>query len=810
MHASLWSASARSLYRLCAGTALISIMFPGAASAQTAASTVAAALPADIVVTAQRREQRLQDVGIAVTVLNGAQLQNLNINNATDIVRAIPNLKFNAYSSSQVVFNIRGVSQNDYGDQQEPPVAVYQDDSYASSITTASFPIFDLARTEALRGPQGTLFGRNATGGAVQFISNQPTDALEGFLSGTYGRYNQTIIEGAISGPLTQQLKVRLAGIYDHDDGYIKNITPGQPDRGGNNHWALRGIAEWDPSSNFKARLTLRYAEADKERQAGIYTLAPACPNAQFQGEFLPANQVCSYWSTYNNNVPGSVGNGYTNPSITPSQGGDPWKTAGTNPAYVDRKQFAATLRLTARLGTVDLVSISDYQHLSKFYIEGGDGDPELPYQPGVALDPFTTGPCVAPAQSITCYASGTIFSQEAHTDQYTQELRASTTIGSNYLAVGAFGMIIDGKYKAKYATPFDQYDPGVAFTQRTESYAFFAQDEWKISEHIKLIGGLRYWHDHKVGNYHGVESISGLTVNFGRGGINFIDPTSTADPTLITVQPSAATPSYSGLTARAEIDWKLAPNTLAYASYNRGSKSGGFTFSTGTPFPSQIIDTLNNIPYRPETLDDYEIGLKTKIGPGIQLNLAAFYYDYHNYQAYVQVFSTQVVRNLPAKIKGIEADLTSHPVRGLTLQLSGALQDSEVNNVLLPDGATIVTHSLPQVPGFSGNALVRYEFDFAGGKASLQADSLYQGKTCFTVLCAPVEREAAYHVENLRIGFAPNRGKIDVAVFVNNLFERAYRNYAFDGSLFWGDSLGVYAKPRTWGLSAKLRFGGE
>ena len=795
---------------LALATALVTVVTPSVAEAEAAAPKAVATDPGDIVVTAQRREQRLQDVGIAVTVLSGKQMENLNITNATEIVRAIPNLKFNAYSSSQVVFNIRGVSQNDYGDQQEPPVAVYQDDSYASSITTASFPIFDLARTEALRGPQGTLFGRNATGGAVQFISNQPTDVVGGFVSGTYGRFNQTIVEGAISGPLSNQFKVRLAGIYDRDDGYIKNITPGQPDRGANNHWALRGIAQWDPSSEFKARLTVRYAKADKERQAGIYTLAPACPNAQFQGEFLPANQVCGYWSGYNNGIPGSVANGYTNPAITPSQGGDPWKTAGTNLAYVDREQIGATLRLEAKLGGVGLVSITDYQHLKKFYIEGGDGDPELPYQPGVALAPFTTGPCAAPAQAVTCYASGTIFSQGARTDQYTQELRASGSFGNNYLVVGAFGMIIDGKYTAKYATPFDQYDPDVAFTQRTESFAVFAQDEFRIGDQLKLIGGLRYWHDHKVGNYRGVESISGLTVNFGQRGISFIDPSGTADPTLITVTAAAATPSYSGLTARAEIDWKPSPDTLVYASYNRGSKSGGFTFSTGTPFPTQIVDTLNNIPYRPETLNDYEVGLKTKLGRATQLNLAGFYYDYKNYQAYVQVFATQVVRNLPATIKGIEADLTTRPIPGLTLQLSGALQDSKVRNVLLPDGATVVTHHLPQAPGFSGNALARYEFGLGGGRASLQADALYQGKTCFTVLCAPVEREPAYHVENVRIGFSPAGGRIDLAVFVNNVFERAYRSYAFDGSLFWGDSLGVYAKPRTWGLSAKLRFGGE
>ena len=110
----------------------------------------------------------------------------------------------NAYSSSQVVFNIRGVAQNSYGDEQEPPVAVYQDDSYSSSINLASFPVFDLERVEALRGPQGTLFGRNATGGAIQFISNKPTKEFEGYVAATYGRFNQQIIEGARVRPVAR------------------------------------------------------------------------------------------------------------------------------------------------------------------------------------------------------------------------------------------------------------------------------------------------------------------------------------------------------------------------------------------------------------------------------------------------------------------------------------------------------------------------------------------------------------------------------------------------------------------------------
>ncbi|CAN5689340.1 hypothetical protein BH11PSE6_BH11PSE6_04430 [soil metagenome] len=232
------------------------LMVPDGAAAQTA--TTAAADPTDIVVTAQRREQKLQDVGIAITALSGETLQQFNITNATDLTRAVPTLKMNAYSSAQVVFNIRGVSQNDYGDQQEPPVAVYQDDSYSSSINLASFPTFDLARVEVLRGPQGTLFGRNATGGAVQFISNQPTREFGGYASVTVGRYGQLVTEGAVSGPITDTLQVRLSGIRDRDKGYIENINPGMPARGANNHWALRGIVAWQPTADISTRLTLR------------------------------------------------------------------------------------------------------------------------------------------------------------------------------------------------------------------------------------------------------------------------------------------------------------------------------------------------------------------------------------------------------------------------------------------------------------------------------------------------------------------------------------------------------------------------
>lgn len=724
-----------------------------------------------IVVTAQRREQRLQDVGISVTALGSDALNNLNITNATDIVRAVPSLKMNAYSSAQVVFNIRGVSQNDYGDQQEPPVAVYQDDSYSSTINLASFPVFDLARVETLRGPQGTLFGRNATGGAIQFISNKPSKEFQGSVSATFGRYNQQIYEAAVSGPFTDTLQGRFAVISDKDDGYIKSIVPGIPDRGGNDHYAVRGMLAWQPGSDTNVGLTLRYLRADKERQAGLYSVAPACPNAQFQGEFTQPNQSCGFWGT----GPGQTGTGYRNDSITPAWGGNPWYSAETQDSYVDRKIFGSTLRIDTRFGDVDFVSITDYQHADKFYVEGGDASPD----------------------------AGVYFYQGSTLNQVSQEFRASEKFGAHELVVGLFGMRINGDYTGKFADPFYGYDPTVAFSQKTKSFAVFAQDEWKLNDQFKLIGGLRYWRDQREGAYFGsAPEVPGLTPP-----VTIIFNSNEIFPLGSSITPGDAKKTFNGVTARLELDYKPSDDLLFFVSYNRGSKSGGYTFSTGTPYSPNEAAFLAGIPFKPEVLNALEVGAKTSLGSNTTFNVSGFYYKYNDYQAFAQIGPVQSVINLNAKVYGLEAELNSRPMRGLTLQLGTSLLSSKVENILLPDLTTVVNHDLPQAPHFSGNALGRYEFGLGSGTASVQADVQYSGRFCFTVLCAPVEQEGSYFVANSRIGFTPAGGHWDFSAYVNNVFERKYRVYAFDSSLFSGVVAGVYAKPRTWGISGTYKW---
>ncbi len=746
--------------------------------------------------TAQRREQNIQDVGISVTPLGQETLQDLNIKTATDIVRAVPSLKMNAYSSSQVVFNIRGVAQNSYGDEQEPPVAVYQDDSYSSSINLASFPVFDLERVEALRGPQGTLFGRNATGGAIQFISRKPTDEFEGYVTGTYGRFNQQIIEGAISGPFSDNMQGRLAFISNQDDGFIKELFPGQKDRGANNHYAVRGQLAWQPTDGTNVNLILRYLRADKERQAGLYSHEPACPNAQRQGEFTPATLDCPFWG----GGPGATGTGYRNDAIIPSRGGDPWATDESSLSYVDRTIKAATLRIDSKIGELDLVSITDYQKADKFYIEGGDASPDL----------------------------GVVFYQGSDLKQYSEELRLSGSFGNNQIVGGVYGMKVDGDYTGQFADPFYSdfcdgdpacsYIPVITASQSTTSFAVFAQNEWKATDKVSLIAGLRYWHDQRKGAYYGDEASNGIHIAFDHTqvvGTSFDVP---FDQTVVpvTLTPGDADATFDDVTARLEVDYRVGDDVLLFASYNRGSKSGGFSFSTGTPFADGVAGTplgtdaqfLNGIPFKPEVLDSFEVGVKSTINRTTTFDATAFYYDYTDYQAFVQLGYNQTIINLPAKAYGLEAEINSHPVEGLTLQLGVSALSSNVEDIVLPDSITHVEHDLPQAPSFSGNALARYEFPLAGNTASVQADVQYTDKFCFTVLCAPVEKEAGYSVANARIGYAAEDGRWAVAGFVDNLTNEKYRVYAFDSSLFAGVVAGVYAKPRTYGLTATWRFG--
>ncbi len=746
--------------------------------------------PDTVIVTAQRRDQRLQDVGIAVTALNSKALISQGIKESVDLTRAVPSLRMNEYTPSAVVFNIRGVSQNDFGDEQEPPVAVYQDDSYASSFVASGFPLFDLQRVEVLRGPQGTLFGRNATGGAIQFISNKPTDQPSGYLTLGTGSYNDFNVEGAVSGPLANNVQARLSGMSDHADGYLKDIVPGQKARGGSNHYALREITEWQPTADSNVQLEFRYARNPHENSAGMYSWEAAYPDAHGQGTYLPANVVNPLLQAYNPayaNTPasqlptGTDFTGYSNSAIDAVRGGDPWKVAATGPSYTDLTRWGTDLKVEAPVGPFRITSITDFQSNIKHYLEDASASPNEQVK----------------------------FSQDAHILQYSEELRAEGHFGPHDLVLGAYGMDVDGHYSASYAFPLlFGLVPDVQFKQKTISYAVFAQDEWTLPNNFKAIVGARYWHDERKVNYDAVDN-TGEQVIFNTSTVYaFNGATGTPVTDGITLKPSDAEKTFQDYSVRLELDYHPSPDLLVYGSFNRGTKSGGFTLSTATPTAGYEVSFVNGIPYRPEVLNAFETGVKLSLPLRSTVNLTAFYYDYHNYQAFAEYGLVETVINLPAREVGFEAEFATHPLAGLTLSGNLSAMDNKVSDVPLPDG-TIVSHHLPQNPKLSGAFEARYERTTEFGTMFGQADVQYTGKYCFSVLCAPVEHEPAHTVLNLRVGFTPLSKRWDAAVFVQNVTQEIYRIYTFDVASYTGQIPSVYAKPRTWGVSLTYHFGG-
>jgi iron complex outermembrane recepter protein len=406
---------------------------------------------AEIVVTAQKREQNLQDVGTSVTAFDANTLQQLGLKDVTSVTSQVPGLQFNQYGSTVTIYNLRGVSQNDFSDHQEAPVAVYSDDAYIASTGALAGTLFDTQRVEVLRGPQGTLFGRNATGGLIQYFSNQPTDHLDGYLDVTGGNFSRFDSEGAIGGPLTDTLSARAAFATNYHEGYITNDLGGRI----NNQRQFAGRLQftWKFADNGEVRLKLHGINNDSE-VAGNYSWAASQPDATGRGVFVPG---------------GADDFGYINPSTSPFHQSEDRK------GIFNRTVYGATVHALYKTDWFTLTSVTDYMHVQKRYGEDSDISPNPIFNYDVLY----------------------------HFHQLSQELRLNGE-GERYRWVGGF-----------YYLHYDSRDIGTTsliepiglgradFSLSTSSPSVFAQGEYDILPQLTFIAGARYTYDNKKFDYY-------------------------------------------------------------------------------------------------------------------------------------------------------------------------------------------------------------------------------------------------------------------------------------------------------------------
>ncbi|WP_426357477.1 TonB-dependent receptor [Pseudocolwellia sp. HL-MZ19] len=726
-------------------------------------------------ITASKKSQSLQTSNVAVTAFSGDTLRELNMTDSTDLANQTPGLNIGTPvgEGNNPSISLRGVGLNDFNDNNEGPIAVYRDEVYQSAMPGLTFQLFDLERVEVLRGPQGTLYGRNATGGLVHFISKKPTEDLEGFASVTLAEYNQIKTEAAISGGLTDTIQARLSIATNNHDGYVENRIG--PDANEADNQAVRLQVNFDLSDNLTALVNLHAAKSD--------TIAP-----KYQHQVTTEDGVdfFGYADTDNDVFAGD----YDRDGILKIDS----KGASVNLAYAG--------------DNFDFYSITAIEDVEKLHQEDTDLGPTAGIEPQFA---------------------STI-------EQFSQEFRVEFTAGEMDWMVGAFyfenevegaldlainypGAVVDGITGAPAGTfgtdflPFVDYD--IDYVQETDSMGLFGQVEMDLNDDFRLTLGLRYTTEERTMEYVNLTTTNpdavvnsclipaGDVCGFGLGsdfpGTNTYLDFSSNNPDVASGGLNKI--DDDNISGRISLDYTASQDVLIFANIATGFKSGGFNggfldFTDGV--------AVEDVPFDSEELTSYEIGVKSTLADGdVRLNATAFYYDYKDYQALSFSGLSQFINNSDAKVSGADIELTWLPGDNWDINLGVSLINSEVDEVVVRGTGTVTGNEMVQAPNFSLNGLVRYQ---ATEKMSFQIDFNHQSEQYFDITNSDLSKEGSYSIFNARIGYDISEN-LSISAFVKNLANEEYRVYSFDFTSPAGLNQNFYAPPRWAGVSIAYTF---
>lgn len=707
----------------------------------------------EIIVIAQKREQNLQDVPISVAAFSGETIRSLGWLDAEDVASQTPGLIGTSFSGDSTVsiFSIRGVAQNDFADHQEAPVAVYVDGAYVGFTGAAGVQLFDVERVEVLRGPQGTLFGRNATGGLVHLISKKPTENTEAYMDVTVGDFNQLRLEGALSGSLSDTLRARLSILSDRADGYFENDAG--KDARDRDFLNVRAQFEFLPSENFEGLLALR-SNQTRDTVGGAY---------DFRTSLVELGDIPTDFQGSPDSTPGA-NDGELNP-------------LGSN----DKDATGATLTLRYHTDSLEVVSITDYGEFEKSYEEDSDGNISRTLE----------------------------YVAEQDATQFSQEFRLGGEGGRYRWLAGAYYLDLDGDYFTDLNAPTFGGAAIQNYSLETRSWSIFGHLEVDLTSATKLTAGLRWINDEK--DYAllsvcqpadtlppGEVFLPGFPPNdcsaFTSG-----DP---ANPLVIEAGQINLSRDDSDFAGVLSLSHQLSPDVMIYASLDRGMKGGGFTA------PLDGFLTVPEIVFEPEILTSFEVGIKSTFAGGkARLNAAAFVYDYEDYQAYVFQGLTSQVRNQDAEIQGGEIELELVPVEGFLAAIGVSVLDATVKDVELSPGV-FADQTMITAPDLTLNLLARKTWDVSqSGRISLQVDGRYVDEQQYNTTNSNLTLGDDYTVWNASLGYAQSgaNSEWDVSLFANNVFDEVYSTYRFDLSAFFGYSLIVHAPPR-W-IGARFRY---
>lgn len=717
-----------------------------------------AAAPADslaeVIVTAQRRAENLQTVPISVSAIVSAELKRLQVTTTAALSQFIPSLHIYAEDIGSEFYTIRGIGRTSEDLSADPGVAVFLNEVYLPRQAEANLGLFDVDRVEILRGPQGTLYGKNATAGAISIATRAPTEELSGYADVTVGNYGRINADGAISGKLSNAVLGRFAFDSENRDGLYHNTTTGDTanniDRQG-----VRGTLAFTPSDALSINTAFDWQRG--VQHGNLKSIFTDVPGTLY--EFFAHNPFT----------------GAPRPGITPqTEGPNPFDVAGGINGGQGLETSGAMVNVRYRMQDFDFVSITGYRHETDYSIEDDGRTPE------VSAYSSTKEGTWAASEELKLVSSKPNQPGSANRFSWTTGLyyfheQGSKLAGIYYDVVPFSGI-----------TYFDQ-------SLRTNSLAAFADVRYRILDRLSATAGLRYTTETKSFNLNAYSiPVPGETGS--DGSTPFLDngnfTTSSSD-------------RWNKVSPRFVLDYQFANDVFVYGSYSEGFKSGGFNGA-----PSSPPDTE----FQPEEVKNYEAGVKLEYLERIRANVSVFYSDYSHLQ--LQTFDANgapTTGTSDARSKGLELEVAAHLTTNLSAKFGLSLTDPTYKSYIsvLPAVGTTFDRSgqtIGEVPKHQFNAMADYRVALgSAGALDIQPDIVSVDRTIteFGSLWSPY-----YTKGDLRVLWSPS-DHWNLALWCQNIANKVYYEGGGPVSKYNTDRVrvGLLADPRTYGLTAHFQF---
>jgi iron complex outermembrane receptor protein len=721
----------------------------------------------EIVVTAQKRAENLQDVPVSVTAFTADQLKNQRVGDVLALSGLSPGLqiKTDDNAANPRIF-IRGIGVNDFNPSTASAVGVYLDGVYVASPLAQMAGFYDLQQVEVLRGPQGTLYGRNTTGGAINVTTKKPSATPEADLAVDYGRFNSLNVQGGFGGPIADTLAFRVSGLYDKSDGYTLNRLTGNKGNDANRK-AVRGALRFTPDDKLTVDVSANYSKSSggsilTYNRSLVAQTAEAASTADPDPTFGYIFCKPAYYTS------GQCTNvaGYANTSTNKYQGD--YRFEGKDIV----KLFGATSAISYDFGGMTLYSITGYQRAKRDDYEETDANPISIFDARYIAEQDTTSQEFR-LQSNSATALRWVAGVYAARDNLDND--------SHYNVLEAL-RVPDPVNNPTGMDPANSVGVfGWPLHQKTTSYAAFGQVDYDLTPKLTLTGGLRWSQDKKTFHY-----------------------VSDVDYGLLTLFEYDNQKTFSSISGRVGLRYAVSDDANVYATYNRGTKSGGF-------FSGQTTDPDDLGPYRDETVNAYEVGAKSEfLDRRLRVNVSAFYYDYKDLQVYTVIqrngLPVQLFTNASkARVYGGEAEIEARPMTGLSLTLGASLLSAEYKD-FQSLGDDYSGNTLPSAPKASVNGTARYERPVGTGDLVTQLDFTYRGKVYYDTANTERLSDKERAFVNGQVGWRFGDDRYELGVWGKNLLDTTNISDITPIAAFGFDVFSM-GPPRTYGVYFRASY---